>query len=147
MDFDTELTSSVVHRVLGVTRPQRIIVFLPCKDEEGEDRIGVLVLRDQLTRGEWESIRIQAALQGLGRAFDVLVMVTDHFERTRDVLGSPAWPAAAYGQVVYPAAKAAEVVQEIESSMRDRGPLNGGLPGAVQRATLNVGRLPQTAEE
>lgn len=147
MRFDDELTSAVVSRILGVSRPQRIIVFLPCKDGEGEDRIGVLVLKDQVKRGEWETIRIQAALQGLGRAFDVLVMGTDYFEQARDILGSPAWPAAAYGQVVYPATKAVERVQEIESSMRDPGPSNGSITGVEQRATLDVGLLPQMAKE
>lgn len=147
MMFDDGLTSVVVNHILSVTQPRKIIVFLPCNDGEGEDRIGVLVLTDQIKRGAWESIRIQTALQSLGRAFDVLVMGTDYFEQTRDVLGSPAWPAATYGRVVYPMSRTSSCTHKAEPVIQDPESQPDSAARTVHRARLSVGSISPVLNE
>ena len=43
------------------------------------------------------------ALGDLGRPLDVLVMRTERFEKTKDVIGGIAYPANRYGVVLYEA--------------------------------------------
>jgi hypothetical protein len=47
---------------------------------------------------------IRHALFGLGRAFDLIVMPTEKFERGKHVIGAAAWPASQSGKVIYDAA-------------------------------------------
>jgi hypothetical protein len=51
-----------------------------------------------------EARRIRAALAGLGFPFDVIVMSTERFEETKEVIGGIAHPAHKYGETVYEAA-------------------------------------------
>jgi predicted nucleotidyltransferase len=51
-----------------------------------------------------ESVRIDATLGGLGYPFDVIVIATDWFEASKNVIGGIAHPANKYGKVIYEAA-------------------------------------------
>jgi hypothetical protein len=51
-----------------------------------------------------ESVRLRMALGDLGRRLDVLVIRTERFEKTKDVIGGIAYPANRYGVVLYEAA-------------------------------------------
>jgi len=49
------------------------------------------------------SVLIGDALRGLGFPFDVIVMATDRFEETKNLIGGIAYPANKYGRVIYAA--------------------------------------------
>lgn len=48
-----------------------------------------------------ESISIRQAVRGLGYPFDIVVMATERFEESKDVVGGIAYPANKYGKVIY----------------------------------------------
>jgi len=66
--------------------------------------IDLLVLEEDVQDGREEALRIREALSDLPSAFDVIVMRTERFEETRNVIGGIAWPAAHHGKVIYEAA-------------------------------------------
>ncbi len=51
-----------------------------------------------------QSVRLRNALRGLGYPFDVIVMATERFEETKEIIGGLAYPAQKYGRVIYEAA-------------------------------------------
>src|SRR5450759_1136170 len=55
-------------------------------------------------RDRREGVRLRRALRGVGMPFDVIVMRTDRFEETKNVVGGIAYPANKYGRVIYKAA-------------------------------------------
>jgi len=62
------------------------------------------VVEDEVDDVRAESVRLRMALGDLGRPLDVLVIRTERFERTKDVIGGIAYPANRYGLVLYEAA-------------------------------------------
>jgi hypothetical protein len=66
--------------------------------------IDLLVLEPQVRDARQESCRLRESLVGLGIAVDLVVMSTERFEETKDVIGGIAYPANEYGKVIYEAA-------------------------------------------
>lgn len=106
MAIDKALVEEIVRRVLSVTRPDRIIVFGSAAEGtmDRDSDIDLLVLERAPSNTRDASVRIRNALRGLGYPFDVIVMATERFEETRDVIGGVAYPADKHGEVVYEAA-------------------------------------------
>jgi predicted nucleotidyltransferase len=104
--IDKKLVDEIVRRVLSVTRPDRIIVFGSAAEGtmDRDSDIDLLVLERAPSNTRDASVRIGNALRGLGYPFDVIVMATERFDETRDVIGGVAYPASKYGEVVYEAA-------------------------------------------
>ncbi len=101
-----ETLREIVHRILTVCQPDRIILFGSAANGQmtRDSDIDLLVLEAEVADGREEVLRIRNALAGLPFPFDVLVMRRDRFEESRNVIGGIAWPAARYGKVVYEAA-------------------------------------------
>jgi uncharacterized protein len=103
---DRELLRAVVDRVLAVIDAQRLILFgsaaTGTMTADSDLDIAVIVRSSENTRRD--SLRVRAALSGLGYAFDVVVMTAERFEETKNVVGTIAFPAHKYGQVLYEAA-------------------------------------------
>lgn len=106
MTIKQELISEIVRRVLAVTHPDRIVLFgsAAAGKMSPDSDIDLLVLEATPDNTRKESVRVRAALRGLGFAFDVIVMNTERFEETKNVIGGLAYPANKYGKVVYEAA-------------------------------------------
>ncbi len=66
--------------------------------------IDLLVLKSTPIDRRKESTQVREVLRGLGFPFDVIVMATERFEETKDIVGGVAYPAAKYGKVIYEAA-------------------------------------------
>ena len=96
----------VVRRILGVCRPDRVILFGSAATGQmtPDSDIDLLVLDRDVVDAREEALSIRSALAGLPFPFDVIVMSRDRFEETRDVVGGIAWPATRYGKVIYEAA-------------------------------------------
>lgn len=101
-----ELMHEIVRRILTVARPSRVIVFGSAAAGTllRDSDVDLLVLKDDGVDHWEESHRIRGALMGLGVPFDVIVMSTERFEETKDVVGGIAYPAHKQGIVVYEAA-------------------------------------------
>ena len=70
----------------------------------GDSDIDLLVIEPSPSSCREESVRIGSALRGPGFPFDIIVMATERFEETRNVIGGVAYPASKHGKVVYEAA-------------------------------------------
>ena len=69
----------------------------------GSDIDLLIVERDPGDRRK-KSVQIDATLSGLGYPFDVIVISTEWFEASKNVIGGIAYPANKYGKVIYEAA-------------------------------------------
>lgn len=105
MGIDEGLVQEIVRRVLGVAKPDRIILFGSAATGamNRDSDIDLLILEQEPVSRLEESLKIRDAIGSLGYPFDVIVMQTGRFEETKSVIGGLAYPANKYGRVVYEA--------------------------------------------
>jgi predicted nucleotidyltransferase len=96
----------IVRRVLSASRPDRIILFGSAatgrmtKDSD----IDLLVVDPAPRNTRDESVKIRRALGDVGYPVDVIVIATDRFQATKDIIGGIAYPAHKHGRILYEAA-------------------------------------------
>ena len=106
MGVDETLLNEVVRRVLTVARPDRIILFgsaatgLMTEDSD----LDLLVVEPAPANTRDRSIKIRRALGDVHYPVDVIVMSSERFEETKNIVGGIAYPARKYGRVLYEAA-------------------------------------------
>lgn len=101
--LDQSLIHEIVRRVCSVGRPERIILFGSAVSGPmtPDSDIDLLVLERQLEDSRAAAVVIRGALRGLGYPFDVLVMSSERFEESKNVIGGIAHPADKYGEVIF----------------------------------------------
>jgi len=101
--IDESLVKEIVRRILGVACPDRIILFgsAAAGTLSRDSDIDLLILEANPGDHRRESVRIGATLDGLGYPFDVIVISTEWFEASKNVVGGIAYPAHKYGKVIY----------------------------------------------
>ena len=106
MGIDDSLVREIVRRLLGVTRPDRIILFGSAATGQmtRDSDIDLLVVASAPSNTLDERVRLHKALRGLGFPFDVFIIGTERFEETKNIFGGIAYPANKYGRVIYEAA-------------------------------------------
>ncbi len=106
MGISQTLVCEIVKRILSVVEPKRIILFGSAATREinKDSDIDLLVLQSSPSDTRKESVRVRQAVRGLGYPFDIIVMTTERFEETKNVVGGIAYPANKYGKVIYEAA-------------------------------------------
>lgn len=106
MGIDQELVREIVRRILSVAEPDRVILFGSAATGQmtRDSDIDLLVLERAPEDPRDESVRIGDALRGLGYPIDVIVMESEWFEASRNVIGGLAYPASKYGRTIYEAA-------------------------------------------
>ena len=89
-----------------VARPDRIILFGSAATGEmtKDSDIDLLIVEPTPGNRHEESIRVRDAIGNIDYPVDVLIMATERFEATRNVIGGIAYPANKYGRVLYAAA-------------------------------------------
>lgn len=106
MGIDQTVIDEIVRRVTSVVPAERIILFGSAATGQmtRDSDIDLLILQNSITdRGEkW--LRVQDALLDLRYPFDIILMTTERFEETKDVIGGVAYPASRSGKVLYEAA-------------------------------------------
>jgi uncharacterized protein len=104
--IDESLIEEIVRRLLGVVQPDRIILFgsAAAGQMTADSDIDLLVVAAAPVTTMKEYGRIYQALRGLGFPFDVFLIATDQFEKTKETFGGIAYPAHKYGRVIYEAA-------------------------------------------
>ncbi len=105
-ELDEALTEEIVRRVLRVSRPDKIILFgsAATGGMTRDSDIDLLIVEPAPEDRRKESVKISNALRGLGFPFDVIIISTDWFEASKNVIGGIAYPANKYGRVIYEAA-------------------------------------------
>ena len=66
--------------------------------------VDLLVIEKDVENPRDETLKIRKALSEFEVPFDVIVMASERFEETRNVIGGIAYPANKYGKVIYEAA-------------------------------------------
>lgn len=100
---DQAVIKDVVRRILKVARLESIILFGSAATGQmtPDSDIDLLVVEAAPSNTREESVRLRKALRGMGFPFDVIVMASDRFAETKNVIGGIAYPANKYGRVIY----------------------------------------------
>ena len=106
MGLDQTIIDEIVRRVTSVARAERIILFGSAATGQmtRDSDIDLLVVQADPGDRRKQSVRIDETLSGLGYPFDVIVISSDWFEASKNVIGGIAYPANKYGKVIYEAA-------------------------------------------
>jgi len=106
MGIDESLAQEIVRRVLSVAKPDKIILFgSAAKGQMTRDSdIDLLVVEPDLGDRRQEYVRIRRELRGMGYPFDIILISTQWFEESKNVIGGIAYPANKYGKVIYESA-------------------------------------------
>ena len=106
MGVDETLLNEVVRRVLTVARPDRIILFGSAATGQmtQDSDIDLLVVEPEPANARDRSVKIRRALGDVQYPVDVIVMSSERFEETKNIIGGLAYPAHKYGRVLYEAA-------------------------------------------
>ena len=106
MGVDERLLGEIVRRVLSVTRPDRIILFGSAATGEmtKDSDIDLLVVAPAPKNRHEERLRIADAIGDIEYPVDVIIIASERFEATKDIVGGIAYPAHKYGRVLYEAA-------------------------------------------
>ena len=106
MAIDESLVREIVKRILSVASPGKIILFgsAATGQMKRDSDIDLLIVEPDPGDRRKESVKIDATLSGLAYPFDVIVISSDWFEASKNVIGGIAYPANKYGKVIYEAA-------------------------------------------
>ncbi len=105
MEKQSSMLDEVIRRVLSVASPEKIILFGSSVTGEigKESDIDLLVVERDPGDRRRECVKIDRALGGSGRPFDVIVVSSEYFNATKDIIGGIAYPVNKYGRLVYEA--------------------------------------------
>ncbi len=89
MGIDDKLVRKIVRRLLGVTRPDRIILFGSAATGQmtRDSDIDLLVVAPSPSNTIEEHVKLRGCLRGLGFPFDVFLIATEKFEESKHVFG------------------------------------------------------------
>jgi predicted nucleotidyltransferase len=106
MGVDESLLGEIVRRVLSVARPDRIILFGSAATGEmtKDSDIDLLVVAPAPKNRHEERLKIADAIGDIEYPVDVILIASERFEATKNVIGGIAYPAHKYGRVLYEAA-------------------------------------------
>lgn len=106
MRIDEKMLYEIIRRILSVATPDKIILFgsAAAGTMTRDSDIDLLIVAADPGDQRKESVRLRGKLQSLGYAFDVIMISTEWFEESKDVIGGIAYPANKYGRVIYEAA-------------------------------------------
>ena len=106
MGLDQSILDEIVERILGVASPERIILFGSAANGAmtTDSDIDLLVVEPELGDRREKYLRIRRALLDIPYPFDVILISSQWFEESKDVVGGIAYPADKEGRVIYAAA-------------------------------------------
>ncbi|MFH1738618.1 MAG: nucleotidyltransferase domain-containing protein [bacterium] len=106
MSINKKLIDEIVRRILSVAAPDRIILFGSAATGAmtRDSDIDLLIVETFPQNTRERSVHIRSVLRGLGYPIDIIVISTERFEETKDIIGGIAYPANKYGRVIYEAA-------------------------------------------
>ena len=89
MGLNAKLKKEIIGRIKRAAKPDRIILFGSSARGRmnAQSDIDLLVLKKNVVQPLKESVPIYDALIGLGFPFDVILMATERFEESKNVIG------------------------------------------------------------
>ena len=107
MGIDETIINEIINRILSVAQPDRIILFgsAAMGNMNRDSDIDLLILEASPENIRKERLKVRRALSGLDFPFDILVMKTERFEKTKGIIGGIAFPANKSGKVIYELSK------------------------------------------
>ena len=104
--IDQATLDEIIRRILAVASPEKIILFgsAATGTMTADSDIDLLVVEANPGDQRKESVRIHSTLRGLGYPFDIIVIGSEWFESSKNVIGGIAYPANKYGRIIYNAA-------------------------------------------
>ncbi|HPO16562.1 MAG TPA: nucleotidyltransferase domain-containing protein [Candidatus Hydrogenedentes bacterium] len=105
MALDEQLLKEIVRRILDVASPERIILFGSASKGEmtSDSDIDLLIVEPEIHNRQEEYARIRRALGDLEYPFDIILITSQWFEESKEVIGGIAYPANKQGQTLYAA--------------------------------------------
>jgi uncharacterized protein len=106
MGLDETLLAEIVRRILTAAQPDRIILFGSAATGQmtRDSDIDLLIVDPAPRNTREQSVKIRRALGDVGYPIDVIVIASDRFEATKNIIGGIAYPASKHGRVLYAAA-------------------------------------------
>lgn len=103
MGVDETLLVEIVRRIRTVASPDKIILFGSAATGQmtKDSDIDLLVVEPDPPKTREHAIDLRSAVGDIGYPVDVLVIKTERFEETKDLVGGIAFPANQYGRVLY----------------------------------------------
>ena len=106
MTVSEETLEKIVAEIVRLAHPDRVILFGSAAADSmtTDSDLDLLVVEPEVADSRQESVRLRAALADTPLPIDVIVMSTERFEETKNVIGGLAYPAHKYGKTLYEAA-------------------------------------------
>ena len=103
MGVSNKIIREIIRRVLSVSPAERIILFGSAATGKmtRDSDIDLLIIEPSPKDTRKRSTRIRGSLSGIGYPIDVIVMASERFEETKNVIGGISYPANKYGKVIY----------------------------------------------
>ena len=103
MQVTDTLLGEIVRRVLTVVQAERIVLFGSAvyQDIGPDSDLDLLIIERNSSDIRRDTVAIRRAVGDVGVPVDVVVMETNRFEQTKDMIGGLAYPAHKYGRVLY----------------------------------------------
>lgn len=103
---DETLLHEIVRSVLSVASPNRIILFGSAATGQmtKDSDIDLLIVEPAPGNTREKSVAIRRAVGDIRYPVDVIVISSERFEETKNVIGGIAYPAHKYGRILYEAA-------------------------------------------
>jgi predicted nucleotidyltransferase len=103
MELSPKIVREIIRRIRLVESPERIILFgsAAIGTMGRHSDIDLLILKNSIAQPFNESVPFYDALAGLGFPVDVVLMETERFEESKNIIGGIAYPAHKYGKVLY----------------------------------------------
>jgi len=103
MKLNQKIIDEIVHRLKNIAQPDKVILFgSSARGKMTRDSdIDLLILEADPKDPYEESVRIREALGDLGYPLDIIIMKTQWFEQSKEIIGGLAYPANKYGKVIY----------------------------------------------
>ncbi len=106
MTVDENTIQQIVEEILKVAHPERVILFgsAALGAISPDSDVDLLVIEKSVANAREQTIKIRSALRSFPMPVDIIVMASERFEETKNVIGGIAYPANKYGKVIYEAA-------------------------------------------
>jgi uncharacterized protein len=103
MGISKKTIKEIVKRVLSVSPAERIIIFGSAATGKmtRDSDIDLLVIEPAPKDLRRRNHSIHSTLRGIGYPVDVIVMGSERFEETKNVIGGISYPAHKFGKVIY----------------------------------------------
>ena len=106
MGIDESIVKEIVRRILSIASPDKIILFGSAANGQMtiDSDIDLLIVEPDPGDRRKASVRIDATLSGLGYPFDIIVITSEWFEVSKNIIGGIAYLANNHGRVIYESA-------------------------------------------